>query len=55
MKEKAVFKLACRLIQAARNSRLDDATMRSYLANLKGQYENDIDVSETEATVAPEE
>ena len=53
MKEKAVFKLASRLIQAARNSRLDDATMRSYLANLKRQYETD--VLEVEATVAPEE
>ncbi|XP_062517164.1 mutS protein homolog 4-like [Corticium candelabrum] len=45
MRERAVFKLASRLIQAARNSRLDEVTLRSYLANLKRQYE--IDTSET--------
>ncbi|XP_065836479.1 mutS protein homolog 4-like isoform X2 [Oscarella lobularis] len=48
LKERAVFKLANRLIQAARNSRLDEAGLRLYLANLKQQYEREISSIEYE-------
>ncbi|XP_057289940.1 mutS protein homolog 4-like isoform X2 [Hydractinia symbiolongicarpus] len=41
-REKATFKLGTRLLQAAKNSRLDDETLRFYLKGLKTQYENEI-------------
>ncbi|XP_064639477.1 mutS protein homolog 4-like [Lineus longissimus] len=43
---KAVFKLATRLVQAARNSRLDEETLRGYLAGLKSQYVKDSESTE---------
>ncbi|NXN91341.1 MSH4 protein, partial [Rhinopomastus cyanomelas] len=39
MKEKAVYQLAVRLVQTARNSRLDPDSLRLYLKGLKKQYE----------------
>ena len=41
-REKAVFRLVTRLLQAAKNSRLDEETLRLYLAGLKRQYIADI-------------
>nr|XP_006819740.1 PREDICTED: mutS protein homolog 4-like [Saccoglossus kowalevskii] len=38
VKQKAVFKLGTRLIQAARNSRLDGPGLLSYMEALRGQY-----------------
>jgi DNA mismatch repair protein MSH4 len=43
---KAVFKLATRLVQAARNSRLDEETLRRYLSGLKAQYLKDTEYTE---------
>ncbi|XP_019619725.1 PREDICTED: mutS protein homolog 4-like [Branchiostoma belcheri] len=39
--QRAVFRLATRLMQAARNSRLDEDSLREYLKSLKKQYEDD--------------
>ncbi|KAI8513855.1 MutS protein msh4 [Branchiostoma belcheri] len=39
--QRAVFRLATRLMQAARNSRLDKDSLREYLKSLKKQYEDD--------------
>ncbi|XP_065646680.1 mutS protein homolog 4 isoform X6 [Hydra vulgaris] len=41
-REKAVFRLVTRLLQAAKNSRLDEETLRLYLAGLKRQFIADI-------------
>ncbi|KAJ8319977.1 hypothetical protein KUTeg_001564 [Tegillarca granosa] len=41
-KQRATFKLATRLVQAAKNSRLDEDGLRLYLGNLKKQYEMEI-------------
>ena len=45
-KERAVFKLATRLIQAAKNSRLDKDALQVYLGSLKKQYLKEIDTTE---------
>jgi len=37
----AVFRLAAKLLQAGRNSRLDKAGLRAYLFGLKNQFERD--------------
>ena len=45
-RQRAVFKLATRLVQAARNSCLDISSLRAYLLNLKQQYQNELDHKE---------
>lgn len=40
-RQRAVYHLATRLVQTARNSRLDPDTLRTYLSNLKKKYEAD--------------
>ncbi|KAL3876483.1 hypothetical protein ACJMK2_034326 [Sinanodonta woodiana] len=45
-KQRAVFKLATRLVQAAKNSRLDDVGLRQYLTSLKRQYQREIGTAE---------
>lgn len=40
-KQRAVFKLATRLVQTARNSRLDADGLRIYLQGMKSQYEKE--------------
>ncbi|XP_022081598.1 mutS protein homolog 4-like isoform X1 [Acanthaster planci] len=40
--QRAVYRLANRLIQAARNSRLDEPSLRMYLSNLRSQYLKDL-------------
>ncbi len=40
--QRAVFKLAKRLVQTAQNSRLDPESLRCYLASLKEQYQRDL-------------
>lgn len=37
----AVFRLATKLFQAGRNSRLDKAGLQAYLLGLKNQFERD--------------
>jgi len=37
----AVFRLATKLLQAARNSRLDKGGLRAYLLGLKNQFERE--------------
>lgn len=39
MKQRAVYHLAMRLVQTARNSRLDPDSLRIYLKGLKKKYE----------------
>ncbi|KAL7984983.1 hypothetical protein Chor_003553 [Crotalus horridus] len=46
LKEKAVYHLANRLIQTARNSQLDPDSLRIYLKGLKKKYETDCIASE---------
>lgn len=41
-RQRAVFKLANKLIQVARNSRLDDESLKLYLKSLKFQHEEDL-------------
>lgn len=38
LQQKATFQLAMQLVQVARNSRLDTASLVSYLQHLKTQY-----------------
>ena len=45
--EKAVFKLAKHLLQTAQNSCLDNSALRTYLKNIKLQY-NNVNSSSTE-------
>ena len=40
--QRAVFKLATRLVQAARNSRLDEEGLKNYFKSLKKQYKETI-------------
>ncbi|XP_071961365.1 mutS protein homolog 4-like [Antedon mediterranea] len=47
-KQRADFHLANRLIQVARNSRLDEDSLKEYLATLKKQYLSDLGASESE-------
>lgn len=39
MRQRAVYRLAMRLVQTARNSRLDPDSLRVYLKGLKKKYE----------------
>lgn len=39
MKQRAAYQLAMRLVQTARNSRLDPDSLRVYLKGLKKKYE----------------
>ena len=48
VRERAVFRLAKRLTQAATNSRLDSSTLREYLKGLKAQYLQEIHSPNTE-------
>ena len=41
LQQRAMFRLATKLIQAARNSRLDSAGLRSYLLGLRNQFERE--------------
>ena len=38
-RQRAVYHLATRLVQTARNSQLDPDSLRTYLSNLKKKYE----------------
>nr|XP_056701237.1 mutS protein homolog 4 [Euleptes europaea] len=46
LKERAIHHLGSRLVQAARNSRLDQGSLRIYLKGLKKKYEADCIISE---------
>ncbi|XP_077189415.1 mutS protein homolog 4 isoform X2 [Paroedura picta] len=50
LKERAVYHLGSRLVQAARNSRLDQDSLRIYLKGLKKKYEADCVISERVST-----
>ncbi|KAK2568999.1 MutS protein-like protein 4 [Acropora cervicornis] len=39
--QRAVFRLATKLIQAARNSRLDSTGLRAYLLGLRNQFQKE--------------
>ena len=41
LQQRAVFRLATKLGQVARNSRLDGTSLKAYLAGLKRQFEKD--------------
>lgn len=41
-RQRAVYHLATRLVQTARNSQLDTQSLRIYLSNLKKKYEADL-------------
>ncbi|XP_068717074.1 mutS protein homolog 4-like [Montipora capricornis] len=41
LQQRAMFRLATKLIQAARNSRLDSAGLRAYLLGLRNQFERE--------------
>lgn len=45
-RQRAVYHLATRLVQAARNSRLDPDSLRTYFSNLKKKYEADFPSAE---------
>lgn len=40
-RQRAVYHLATRLVQVARNSQLEPDRLRTYLSNLKKKYEGD--------------
>jgi DNA mismatch repair protein MSH4 len=42
-KERAIFRLATKLTQAAKNSCLDENGLQTYLQGLKAQYYRDIE------------
>ncbi|XP_029688479.1 mutS protein homolog 4 isoform X1 [Takifugu rubripes] len=46
LQQRAVYHLATRLLQAARNSRLDPDSLRMYLKGLKKQYEAELQAAE---------
>lgn len=50
-----MYKLATRLLQTARNSRLDCDSLRMYLKGLKKQYEAEMLAAGQPASVEPEE
>lgn len=43
--QKAMYKLAMRLVQVARNSQLDDVSLRGYLRSLRDRYHQDCGIS----------
>ncbi|KAF3819715.1 hypothetical protein GH733_015224 [Mirounga leonina] len=45
-RQRAVYRLATRLVQTARNSKLDPDSLRMYLSNLKKKYETDFSRAE---------
>lgn len=45
-RQRAVYHLATRLVQTARNSQLDPDSLRMYLSNLKKKYEIDFSRAE---------
>lgn len=45
-RQRAVYHLATRLVQTARNSQLDPDSLRMYLSNLKKKYETDFSRAE---------
>ena len=47
--QRAVYHLATRLVQTARNSQLDPDSLRTYLSNLKKKYEADIPRAEQDS------
>lgn len=53
--QRAVYHLATRLLQTARNSRLDPDSLRLYLKGLKKQYEAELQAAEQLASVEIEE
>ncbi|KAM8916598.1 mutS protein homolog 4 isoform 3-T3 [Spinachia spinachia] len=54
-RERAVYKLATRLLQTARNSRLDCDSLRMYLKGLKKQYEAELLAAGQLASIDTEE
>uniref|UniRef100_A0A8C4GJ29 DNA mismatch repair protein n=2 Tax=Dicentrarchus labrax TaxID=13489 RepID=A0A8C4GJ29_DICLA len=53
-RQRAVYHLATRLLQAARNSRLDPDSLRMYLKGLKKQYEAELQAAGQPATLTEE-
>ncbi len=53
--QRAVFKLAKRLVQTAQNSRLDPESLRCYLASLKDQYQRDLQATVLSGTSETDE
>ncbi|XP_028838763.1 mutS protein homolog 4 [Denticeps clupeoides] len=53
--QRAVYHLATRLFQTARNSRLDPDSLRLYLAGLKRHYEAELESASETATIHVEE
>uniref|UniRef100_A0A8C4E1F3 MutS homolog 4 n=1 Tax=Dicentrarchus labrax TaxID=13489 RepID=A0A8C4E1F3_DICLA len=54
-RQRAVYHLATRLLQAARNSRLDPDSLRMYLKGLKKQYEAELQAAGQPASIDTEE
>ncbi|TNN42249.1 MutS 4 [Liparis tanakae] len=54
-RQRAVYKLATRLLQTARNSRLDPESLRMYLKGLKKQYEAELLAAGQPAAIDTEE
>ncbi|XP_023683988.2 mutS protein homolog 4 isoform X1 [Paramormyrops kingsleyae] len=53
--QRAVYRLATRLLQTARNSRLDSDSLRIYLKDLKRQYEAELQVAEETVSMDTEQ
>lgn len=54
-RQRAVYRLATRLLQAARNSRLDPDSLRMYLKGLRRQYEVELQAAGMPASMDTEE
>ncbi|XP_037551421.1 mutS protein homolog 4 [Nematolebias whitei] len=54
-RQRAVYRLATRLLQTARNSRLDPESLRMYLKGLKRQYEAELQAAGTPESLNTEE
>ncbi|KAJ8341629.1 hypothetical protein SKAU_G00339200 [Synaphobranchus kaupii] len=55
LRQRAVYGLATRLLQTARNSRLDPDSLRIYLKGLRRRYEAELQVAEATVSMDTEE
>ncbi|XP_036397399.1 mutS protein homolog 4 [Megalops cyprinoides] len=55
LRQRAVYRMATRLLQTARNSRLDPGSLRIYLKGLRRQYEAELRAAEATASMDTEE
>ncbi|XP_041927932.1 mutS protein homolog 4 isoform X2 [Alosa sapidissima] len=55
VRQRAVYQLATRLIQTARNSQLDPDSLRLYVQGLKKQYEDELQIASETAVIYTEE